>query len=70
MGYDEIHADFAEFETMLQKIKGAGITPISLHRVQNWPMGVSVLSDISNYVGGRIDSFVKMSDDQEPFSEV
>ncbi|MDR1400608.1 MAG: extracellular solute-binding protein [Treponema sp.] len=67
VGYNEIPADFAEFEAMLQKIKNAGITPISLHRVENWPM--SVLGSISNYVGGRTDSFVKMLDDAEPFSE-
>ncbi|MDR0636459.1 MAG: extracellular solute-binding protein [Treponema sp.] len=67
VGYDEIPTDFAEFEMMLQKIKDAGITPISLHRVENWPM--SVLGNISNYVGGRTDSFVKMLDDPEPFSE-
>jgi hypothetical protein len=66
-GYDEIPADFAEFETMLQKIKDSGRTPISLHRVENWPM--SVPGNISNCVGGRTDSFVKMLDDPEPFSE-
>jgi hypothetical protein len=67
VGYDEISADFAEFETMLQKIKDAGITPISLHRLENCPM--SILGNISNYMGGRTDSFVKMLDDKEPFSE-
>jgi ABC-type glycerol-3-phosphate transport system substrate-binding protein len=66
-GYDEIPATIAEFEAMLQKIKNAGLTPISLHRVENWPM--SVLGNISNYVGGRTDSFVKMLEDPEPFSE-
>ncbi|MDR1231274.1 MAG: extracellular solute-binding protein [Spirochaetaceae bacterium] len=67
VGYDEIPANIAEFDAMLQKIKNAGITPISLHRVENWPM--SVLGNISNYVGGRTDSFVKMLADPEPFSE-
>jgi ABC-type glycerol-3-phosphate transport system substrate-binding protein len=67
VGYDEIPADIAEFEAMLQKIKDAGLTPIALHRVENWPM--SVLGNVSNYVGGRTDSFVKMLEDPEPFSE-
>jgi ABC-type glycerol-3-phosphate transport system substrate-binding protein len=66
-GYDAIPGDLREFEAMLQKIKDSGVTPIALHRVENWPM--SVLGNISNYVGGRTDSFVKMLDDPEPFSE-
>jgi ABC-type glycerol-3-phosphate transport system substrate-binding protein len=66
-GYEAIPPSIGEFEVMLQKIKDAGITPIVLHRVENWPL--SVLGSISNYVGGRTDSFVKMLDDPEPFSE-
>ncbi|MDR1470415.1 MAG: extracellular solute-binding protein [Spirochaetaceae bacterium] len=65
-GYDAIPGTIGEFEKMLQKIKDSGKTPISLHRVENWPM--FVLSNVASYVGGRADSFVKMLDDPEPFS--
>ncbi len=66
-GYDEIPATLDEFEAMLTKIKDMGVTPISLHRIENWPLGT--IRDFSAYVGGDAETFTKMLQSDTPFSE-
>ncbi len=66
-GYDEIPASLEEFETMLNKIKDNGVTPVSLHRIENWPL--ATLRDFSSYVGGDAETFTKMLQSDAPFSE-
>lgn len=66
-GYDEIPQTQAEFEEMMVAIKAMGVTPISLHRVENWPL--ATLRDFSAYVGGDAESFDKMLQVDNPFSE-
>ncbi|HOO28120.1 MAG TPA: extracellular solute-binding protein, partial [Lachnospiraceae bacterium] len=49
-GYDEIPATLDEFNEMCQAIKDMGVTPISLHRVENWPL--ATVQDFAGYVVG------------------
>lgn len=49
-GYDEIPGTLDEFNKMCEKIKENGVTPISLHRVENWPL--ATVQDFAGYVAG------------------
>ncbi|GHU03035.1 hypothetical protein FACS1894147_06280 [Spirochaetia bacterium] len=66
-GYSEIPATAAEFENMLAKIKANGVDPISLHRVENWPLGT--IDPFSHYVGGELDTLQKLMNETTPFSD-
>lgn len=66
-GYDAVPTDMAEFTAMCEKLKEAGITPIALHRVENWPL--DNLKGFANYVSGINDSFDQMLKSDTPFSE-
>ena len=66
-GYNEIPATIDEFNKMLAAIKASGVTPISLHRIENWPLGT--LNPFANYVAGSPDVFSKMLNDVNPFSD-
>jgi ABC-type glycerol-3-phosphate transport system substrate-binding protein len=66
-GYDEIPGDAATFEKMLAAIKSNGVTPISLHRVENWPLGT--LDPFSHYIGGEVDTLQKLLNESAPFSD-
>lgn len=66
-GYDEIPGTLDEFNTMCEKIKTAGVTPISLHRVENWPL--DTLKGFANYVAGSNDAFDAMLKSDTPFNE-
>ncbi|QEH70644.1 extracellular solute-binding protein [Cellulosilyticum sp. ST5] len=67
VGYDAIPATQAEFEEMCEKIRAAGITPISIHRVENWPL--ATLNDFAAYVSGVPNAFESMLKSDTPFSE-
>ncbi|MDR2535789.1 MAG: extracellular solute-binding protein [Treponema sp.] len=66
-GYNEIPGTIAEFEDMLGKIKANGVDPISLHRVENWPL--YTLDPFSHYVGGEMDTLPKLMNESAPFSD-
>ncbi|MDR1642071.1 MAG: extracellular solute-binding protein [Clostridiales bacterium] len=66
-GYDEIPGDLEGFNKMLAAIKANGVTPISLHRVENWPLGT--VGDFSNYFSGETNTFNKIMRSDKPFSD-
>jgi ABC-type glycerol-3-phosphate transport system substrate-binding protein len=66
-GYDEIPATLDEFNKMCEKIKALGITPISLHRVENWPL--ATVQDFAIYVSGNPNVFAECLKTENPFSE-
>ncbi len=67
VGYDAIPDDFAEFEEMMRKLRDAGITPISLHRTENWPL--MNLEGFASYVDGKPNSFSYMLQSDAPFNK-
>ncbi len=67
VGYDAIPGTLDEFNEMCKKLKEAGITPISLHRVENWPL--DTLKGFANYVSGDNDTFDAMLKSDTPFNE-
>ena len=67
VGYDAVPTTLDEFNTMCEKLRDAGITPISLHRVENWPL--ATINDFCRYVAGDMDAFEKMLQSDAPFSE-
>lgn len=66
-GYDEIPATLDEFNKMCEKIKAMGVTPVSLHRVENWPL--ATVQDFAGYVAGNANVFVECLKTENPFSE-
>lgn len=66
-GYDEIPATLEEFEAMCEAIKANGVTPISMHRVENWPL--ATVQDFAGYVAGNANVFTEMLKTENPFSE-
>jgi ABC-type glycerol-3-phosphate transport system substrate-binding protein len=67
-GYNEIPATLDEFNKMCEKIKSIGITPISLHRVENWPL--ATVQDFAGYVAGNANVFAECLKTENPFSEI
>ena len=67
VGYDSIPTTQAEFEDLCTKLREAGIDPIAMHRVENWPL--STINDFANYVAGRNDAYPSMLKSDTPFSE-
>ncbi|MBP1550605.1 MAG: extracellular solute-binding protein [Oscillospiraceae bacterium] len=67
VGYDAIPTTQAEFEDLCTKLREAGIDPIAMHRVENWPL--STINDFANYVAGRNDAYQSMLKSDTPFSE-
>ncbi len=65
-GYDEVPATLEEFNTMCKKIKDMGVTPISMHRVENWPM--ATVQDFASYVAGDANIFAETLKIDKPFS--
>jgi ABC-type glycerol-3-phosphate transport system substrate-binding protein len=65
-GYDEIPATLDEFNKMCEAIKAKGVTPISLHRIENWPL--VTMNDFAGYVAGDANIFVEMLKTDNPFS--
>ena len=53
---------------MCEKIKSIGITPISLHRVENWPL--ATVQDFAGYVAGNANVFAECLKTENPFSEI
>lgn len=66
-GYDEIPATLEEFNEMCEAIKANGVTPISLHRVENWPL--ATVQDFAGYVAGDSNVFAECLKTENPFSE-
>lgn len=67
VGYDEIPGTLAEFNEMCEKLRDAGITPISLHRIENWPL--ATIRDFACYISGDDRAFDSMLKSDTPFSE-
>ena len=67
VGYDAVPTTQAEFETMCAKLREAGIDPIAMHRVENWPL--ATLNDFGNYVAGGNDAYPSMLKSDTPFSD-
>lgn len=65
-GYDEIPATLEEFNKMCEAIKANGVTPISLHRIENWPL--ATVQDFAGYVAGNANIFVESLKTENPFS--
>lgn len=65
-GYDEIPSTLAEFNKMCDKIKAKGVTPISLHRVENWPL--ATVQDFAGYVAGDSNVLAECLKTENPFS--
>lgn len=66
-GYDEIPGTLDEFNAMCEAIKANGVTPISLHRVENWPL--ATVQDFAGYVAGNPNVFTECLKTENPFSE-
>ncbi len=66
-GYDEIPGTLEEFNKMCDAIKAMGVTPISLHRVENWPL--ATVQDFAGYVAGDANIFTESLKIDNPFSE-
>lgn len=67
VGYDAVPTTLDEFNAMCDKLVAAGITPISLHRVEKWPL--DNLKGFGNYVAGVNDAFDQMLKSDTPFNE-
>ncbi len=67
VGYDSIPATKEEFENLCQALRDAGIDPIAMHRVENWPL--STINDFANYVAGSNDAYPSMLRSDAPFSD-
>ncbi len=65
VGYDAVPETYEEFFTMCEKLRDAGITPIALHRVENWPL--STIQFFADYRTGEAGSLTKMLDLEKPF---
>ena len=66
-GYDKIPATLDEFNKMCQAIKDNGVTPISMHRVENWPL--ATVQDFAGYVAGDANVLAECLKEEAPFSE-
>ncbi len=66
-GYDEIPGTLEEFNAMCEAIKANGATPISMHRVENWPL--ATVQDFAGYVAGNANVFTECLKTENPFSE-
>lgn len=66
-GYDAIPATLEEFEAMCEAIKANGVTPISLHRIENWPL--ATVQDFAGYVAGDSNVFAECLKTENPFGE-
>lgn len=65
-GYDEVPATIDDFNKMCEAIKANGVTPISMHRVENWPL--ATVQDFAGYVAGNANIFVESLKIENPFS--
>jgi ABC-type glycerol-3-phosphate transport system substrate-binding protein len=65
-GYDSIPSTLEEFDKMCDAIKANGVTPISMHRVENWPL--ATVQDFAGYVAGNPNVFAECLKTENPFS--
>jgi len=66
-GYDEIPATLEDFNKMCEAIKANGVTPIAMHRIENWPL--ATVQDFASYVAGNANVFAEILKTENPFSE-
>lgn len=67
VGYDSIPATLKEFNELCEKLKAKGITPMALHRVENWPL--DTVKSMTNYIAGESNGFTESLKSDTPFSE-
>ncbi len=67
VGYDTIPDTLAEFTVMCEKLRDAGITPISLHRVESWPL--STVSEFADYIPGEFNTMKELLNSDDPFGD-
>ncbi|MGL4382791.1 MAG: extracellular solute-binding protein, partial [Bacilli bacterium] len=67
VGYDGIPATLAEFNTMAEKLVANGITPMALHRIENWPL--ENFNIVAQYHQGIEDPMGAMLASETPFSK-
>lgn len=66
-GYDEIPVTLEEFNEMCAAIRDMGVTPISMHRVENWPL--ATVQDFAGYVVGNPNVLAECLKEENPFAE-
>ncbi|MFA9377945.1 MAG: ABC transporter substrate-binding protein [Lachnotalea sp.] len=67
VGYDAIPDTLEEFNVMCEKLRDAGITPITVHRVENWPL--STVSEFADYIPGQFNTMSELLNADDPFGE-
>lgn len=67
VGYDAIPATLDEFTILCEKLKEKGITPMALHRVENWPL--DTVKSMTNYMAGESNGFTQSLKSDTPFLE-
>lgn len=67
VGYDSYPKDLDELKDLNEKLIAKDITPIALHRVENWPL--SNLNSLVNYVAGENTGHSDSLKYNDPFSE-
>lgn len=67
IGYDAIPNTLDEFTVMCEKLRDAGITPISVHRVENWPL--STVNEFADYIPGQFNTMSELLNAEDPFGE-
>lgn len=66
-GYDEIPTDMESFLEMCEAIKENGVTPISEHRIENWPL--STFDTFASYIGNEPGALGEMLKSDTPFAK-
>lgn len=66
VGYDAFPKDLTEFDDMATKLIAKDITPVSLHRVENWPLANVPIP--ANYFAGENSGFTGSLQYDDPFS--
>jgi raffinose/stachyose/melibiose transport system substrate-binding protein len=67
VGYDAIPDTLDEFIVMCEKLRDAGTTPISLHRVENWPL--ATVGEFADYIPGKFNTMSELLTSEAPFGE-
>lgn len=67
VGYNEVPKTLEEFNKLCEKLKDKGITPMALHRVENWPL--DTVKSMTNYMAGESNGFTQSLKSDTPFNE-
>ncbi|MFV0556179.1 MAG: ABC transporter substrate-binding protein [Lactovum sp.] len=65
-GYDEVPTDMDEFMKMCEAIKADGVTPISEHRIENWPL--ATFDTFASYMANESGALGEMLKSETPFA--